>query len=147
MSRPTTRIFLALITFLLTSAAGAQDFDKCISGQIRVQSFGEVKVTRENYCYDQELVNFVSESCRHRKCEAFRGAYRYYAQDFLGPFGTPGFKLCRELGGSPEIVDFFAKGAFQRSDRCVFKDGFVDTDTLFDFYILRDGPEDDTSRP
>jgi len=130
---------LALV-FMTAAIAGEKDSVKCTEGKIRTSAFGETVITRAKICHGEMIENFASASCRNKKCSAFKVRKRYYIHEFLSDVGTPGFKLCRELGGAPEIVDISVDGSWHRTDRCVFKDGFVDTDSLLDFYIDRDDP-------
>ena len=52
--------------------------------------------------------------------------------------GKPGFKLCRELRGEPQIVKFYAEKKFYKLDRCLFSDGsFADTGFLLSHYLER----------
>lgn len=117
--------------------AEEKKYKKCEAAKIRIETFSEVKVLEEKICYGEDIANFTSASCKKQKCSAYKAPKRYYMHEFLGPMGTPGFKLCREVGGTPEIVEIFVGDLWHRTDRCVFKDGFVDTDSLLDFYIDR----------
>lgn len=134
------RYFVSLLLIALTTSAVAEEkkHKKCEESKIRIETFSEVKTIEEKICYGEEVVNFTSLSCKKQKCSAFKFPKRFYISEFLGPMGTPGFKLCREVGGSPEIVEIFVGGLWYRTDRCLFKDGFVDTDSLLDFYIDRE---------
>ena len=134
------QFFASFFIVIISTSAIAQEriAEKCVDGKIRVVTFSETKVYREKICYSDNVVNFHSASCKKQKCSAFKVQKRYYIGEFIGAIGTPGFKLCREMGGAPEIVEVFAEGLWHSTDRCIFRDGFVDTDTLLDFYIDRE---------
>ncbi|AFY00794.1 hypothetical protein Bdt_1094 [Bdellovibrio bacteriovorus str. Tiberius] len=69
---------------------------------------------------------------------AFHSKNKFAFEQFLSDTGKPSFKLCRKLGGKPELLDFQAATKTYKLDRCLFKDAsFVDTDTLLAHYIQR----------
>lgn len=116
----------------------AESFE-CESGKISQVTFGKKKQTFSRYCYNADKTNIYSEDCLEHRCMAFKNPKRYLIDDLLSPVGKPGFKLCRELGAKPEIIEFSAKGKKYKLDRCLFDDGnFVDTDYLLYFYLKKE---------
>lgn len=122
------------ILFITTNAQALT----CEPGKIRSFTNFEEQVTEAEYCYNSDFNELYSKSCENQKCSAFVSQKVFVAKDLkTHGFGTPGFKLCRLLNGKPEIIDFWANGEWQHLDRCNFEDGFVDTGTLYQFYLKR----------
>ncbi len=135
------KVFISLFLFMST-AAFAADY-RCVEGEIRQTVQGIENVRKSSYCYAMDMSEIVSKNCRKQNCSAYRVGKRYYAKELLSRNGTPGFRLCRELGGEPEILSFLAEDTFHETDRCAFPDGaFVSTDSLMDFYLDRSSPEE-----
>ncbi len=131
-------INLYLLFFVISSVAASENSQlTCISGKIKVTAFGDETIQREKFCFDKDFAGIYSSSCRKNDCQAFKNPKRYYPNELYTKYGSPGFKLCRALQGTPEIIEFYAEKEWHGTDRCTFSDGFVDTDTLLDYYLDR----------
>ncbi len=124
-------VITVVTTILAPTISFANDKWLCQDGKISVVEFGNETTSDSQYCYNSDKTALISKDCAGGSCPAVQLKKIYSASELLSPSGKPGFKLCRELGGSPQIISFLASGKFYKLDRCVFKEGsFVDTDTL-----------------
>ena len=127
----------ATLSFFLVSISYAAEFS-CVSGNLRQVEFGKIKTESAEYCFNKDQTILISKNCQSMTCEAFKGNRKYRIDELLSQMGKPAFKLCRNLGGQPELVEFSVSNRFYKLDRCLFRDGsFVDTDYLLSFYLKR----------
>ncbi|MBL7545302.1 MAG: hypothetical protein JNL11_15900 [Bdellovibrionaceae bacterium] len=90
------------------------------------------------YCFNEEKTILLSKNCQTKKCSAFDYPYKFKIDQLLSEMGKPSFKLCREIGGKPELLEFYVDNKPYKLDRCLFNDGsFVDTDFLLSYYLER----------
>ena len=130
------KYFISLL-LLATIPAHADEF-QCVSGRFSWLEHSVEQIKKANYCYSEDKAEIVSKNCRDQSCSAYKVGKRFYPEELLSPIGTPGFRLCRELGAEPEIVSFEVDKEFYETDRCTFPNGaFVSTDLLLDFYLDR----------
>ena len=110
---------------------------RCEKGQIRSVTAGKAEVTDVTFCYDKATKSqLFSPNCRSKKCVAFEYPEGLRFKDFVGPTGSPGFKVCRKVGGVPRIVEFSVSGKWYKLDQCNFQDGsFVNSDYLAHYYF------------
>ncbi|OFZ16221.1 MAG: hypothetical protein A2Z20_00100 [Bdellovibrionales bacterium RBG_16_40_8] len=100
--------------------------------------FGKVKEEVVEYCYNENKTKLLSKSCYQPKCKALNVIKKYKFTELFSQVGKPGFKLCRELKGTPQIIEFYVDKKPYKLDRCLFSDGsFVDTDHLLSQYLER----------
>lgn len=127
---------IVFLFFLLPSLVGA---NSCYTGSFRLREAKGYKVHRQRYCTNLNRNSLISFNCRRKECKAYQSFRPIEMKKLLSPFGKPGFKLCRELGGEPKLVEFFVDKKWYKLDRCLFKqdDSFVDTDTLMAEYLKR----------
>lgn len=115
----------------------AQTFT-CVSGSIMQREYGVIKRKNLDYCFNKDKNKFFSKNCINQKCKAFERIKKYQINELSHAIGNPGFKLCRDLQGRPELLEFYAENKIYKLDRCLFKDGsFADTDSLLSFYLKR----------
>jgi hypothetical protein len=71
-------------------------------------------------------------SCINSKLEN-----KIISKKLVSRIGNPAFKFCHKIGGSPQILEFFADSKWWKLDRCIFKekDFYVDTGYLFGKYL------------
>ena len=51
--------------------------------------------------------------------------------EIINPIGSPGFKICNQIKGSPQIIEIWNSKEWLSSDRCIFLDGsFIDNGSL-----------------
>lgn len=55
---------------------------------------------------------------------------------FIRDVGSPGFNICHELKGSPQIYDIKVQGQWEQFERCYWKNSkeFVDISDLIEIY-------------
>lgn len=128
---------LSKIILIAGLFAHAEEPLQCEKGQIRSVTSGKVTVTDFKYCYDKATKSqLFSPNCRSKKCVAFDYPEELRFKEFIGPTGSPGFKVCRKVGGIPQIVEFSVSGKWYKLDQCVFQDGsFVNSDYLAHYYF------------
>ncbi len=120
------------------STANAAEKLECVSGKITQVEFGKKKEEIAEYCFNSDKTILLSKNCQQKKCKAFDDGRRFKVSELVSQTGKPSFRLCRELGAQPEIVDFFVKNQPYRLDRCLFKDGsFADAEFLLAHYLER----------
>lgn len=131
-----------LVLFTLISgliSLNIQAKETCGPGVIQYLDEGKEIVERKRFCLeDSELNKFIySESCKGRACKPLTDfALETIELGGRHDIGSPLFKLCREIGGSPQIITFsFDKVEDYKGSRCLFKDGtFVSNGLLMHVY-------------
>lgn len=124
-------IFSFFLFLSLSLSVGATD--KCFeskSGYILKQK--EIS-TKENICSIefQDKIFYVSKKCFDQKklipcSHGFQEPLKEMEiKGLLGEFGSPGFKICYELKGEPQIFTFKSpvSNEIEETDRCLFKNG------------------------
>lgn len=80
------------------------------------------------------MIFYVSKSCLDHQCEILkRKKKKLVLKDYHHNIGSPGFKLCEELGGVPQIFEFAKDkkiGLWQSTERCFFNNDFVEISLL-----------------
>lgn len=131
-------VILSSLVLIFSFTAEARDLACVSSGKIVQIEFGKKKQEAAAYCFNKEKTVLLSKSCQRKNCKAFENKKKFKIENFLAPMGKPGFRFCRELGGRPEIVEFFVEDKPYKLDRCLFTSGdFADTDFLLSHYIER----------
>lgn len=132
-----------LITILLSSIGFAKE--SCTKGSIRYIHNKKIKKENIVFCIDQDKRDkfIYSKNCKGLMCDQVKEPWRKGID--LGKYpssvGSPGFKVCRELGGSPQIIEFqINDGEWNQSSRCMFNNKtFVSNNLLIKLwkpYIL-----------
>lgn len=128
---------LSSILFFSLSSARAEDLI-CGAGKIVLVEFGQEKIEKSVYCFNKNKNVLISKSCLKKNCRAFEDKRKFKLDELLSPMGKPSFRLCRELSGKPELLEFYVENKSYKLDRCLFNDGsFVDTDFLLSHYLER----------
>jgi hypothetical protein len=82
------------------------------------------------------MVFYISKSCLDNKCEILKKKKsRVHIKDYYSNTGSPGFKLCTELSGVPQIFEYRSKknAQWQSTSRCLFSNrDFVEISLLID---------------
>ncbi|QDK47387.1 hypothetical protein DOM22_05930 [Bdellovibrio sp. ZAP7] len=103
---------------------------------MRETTDGKTTEIKATYCYNEDKTILTSTSCQKLDCKT---AFKFKFIDknkVLNTTSNPGFNICRELKGTPQIVEFKVGQDWHRLDRCTFKDGnFVSTSELMGFYL------------
>ena len=110
---------------------------ECFNGKLRYIAFFKVQIIQAKYCTNRDRTALYSLSCKNKNCDAFKQIFTINEDALYSEVGKPGFRLCREVGGDPQIIEFSANKKWYKLDRCLFTsdDSFVDTGTLLDFYL------------
>lgn len=123
-----------LLALLLPINVSATDLE-CDTSQIRALVFGRTETSTATFCTNEMRTNLFSKNCQKNHCAALAAASRRIDISQLNTeVGKPGFKLCRLLGGKPELIEFLFRNTWYRLDRCLFDSdqSFVDTGTLLE---------------
>ncbi|WP_413294786.1 hypothetical protein ACLSU7_06705 [Bdellovibrio sp. HCB185ZH] len=108
----------------------------CEQGQLRETTDGKTTEIKAFYCYNEDKTILTSKSCQKLDCKTAFKAKFIDKSKVTNTTSNPGFNICRELKGTPQIVEFKAGQDWHRLDRCTFKDGsFVSTSELVGYYL------------
>jgi len=123
-----------VILFFTTCGVSANN---CYDGKIRLRRFGKYELSMSKYCTNNESTILIGYTCRSKSCDALNKKIMLDDGTLYSEVGKPGFKLCRELGGDPQIVEFLVSKRWYKLDRCLFvSDGsFIDTGTLMKAHL------------
>ena len=122
-------ILISLIFSLISLEVFAKE--ECVDGKLRYRHSRKMKTLDASYCYNSNKTTLRSKgkSITVPKVELDSSILDTAV-------GKPGFNICFEYGGTPQIVEFYADRKWWKLDRCIFKDGsFVDTGTLLSDYF------------
>lgn len=126
-----------IILFFVPTSIFALEL-KCAAGKIEQTEFGKTKIEKSEYCFNKNKTLLISKPCYQSHCEKSLSQKKFKMSELFSDIGKPGFKLCRELNGRPEIITFFVENVPYKLDRCLFKEGnFIDTDYLLSLYLER----------
>lgn len=119
-----------MIALILAIVASAEEFECLSGGKLRFLALGSRHEESSSYCFDKTRSLFLSRSCHERECAAKKAkGCEVPAEKLRGEVGTPGFKLCKAVGGEPQILEFHDGKKWWSMDRCLFlADGsYMDT--------------------
>lgn len=128
------KFMLYLILFLSFEVYGSER--QCVVGLISQVQNAKIVEEKSHFCFNKDKTEFVSYGCQ--KFECVHIVAPVYLEKFLSEFGAPGAKICRHLGGAPEIIEFHVEGAAYKLDRCLLKNEFINTD-LFLWFLKSKG--------
>ena len=122
--------FLVLISFFSLSSLASEKCFESKSGYILKQK----EITQKEYVCSvefQEKIFYVSKKCFDQKkslpcAHGFQEPIKVMEiKGLLGEFGSPGFKICYELKGEPQIFTFKSaiSNEVEETNRCLFKNG------------------------
>ena len=114
---------IAFLLFTLSMQA------KCINGKIEYIFNRKKIIEKSSYCFGDEL---ISQKCSHKKCSQIEQPPRpIKIPDYTSQYGTPGFKLCFALQGSPQIMKYWNEKDWIATSRCIFtKDEYIEIEAL-----------------
>ena len=100
---------LALWMMGWTNVHAASPMNCTKEGKIRHRYNGKMRVEAAKYCVDSSKTRLFSIDCK--KCRMEDHDFDFIdLSDLMGTVGSPGFKLCRRVGGQPQIVSFLFNG-------------------------------------
>lgn len=128
---------LSSLLLVISLSAFAQPTLKCEKGVLRETTDGKTTEVKASYCFNEDKTVLTSASCKKLDCAvAFNRKKNLDLSKVQNETSNPGFNICRELEGKPQIVEFKVGSDWHRLDRCTFKDGsFVSTSELVGFYM------------
>lgn len=112
---------------------------ECFPVTTKIIFQGKAETAKNQLCKKRTkdgMLFFVSKSCEKDQCEILkRTPKNLIIKKYKDSIGSPGFKLCQELGGVPQIFEFqldLAKEKkWQTSERCYFeREDFVEISLL-----------------
>lgn len=110
--------------------------DICQDYQVKIIFERKAVLSKETLCSHKSsdnMIFYVSKNCADSKCDILkRKKTDLVIKDYTSNIGSPGFKLCNELGGIPQIFEFAPVGSklWQSADRCLFEKDFVEISLL-----------------
>lgn len=126
------KTFITLF-FLSTNLMASE----CQEKDIKIIFDRKPVLTKEVICLKKtadNMVFYVSKSCATGKCDVLKKKKTLLKiENFYSNMGSPGFKLCEELGGVPQIFEFknTKDVSFQSAERCLFsKNDFLENSLL-----------------
>tara|TARA_R110002072_G_scaffold534_7_gene4219 strand:+ start:115086 stop:115481 length:396 start_codon:yes stop_codon:yes gene_type:complete len=112
--------------------------EECNVGTIEFTNKQKKIQKKMSFCFDQDKRDkyIYSKNCKGLKCKPLLLPEKRPVDISKYKFsvGSPGFKVCRELKGSPQIIKYqLGKDKkWNQSARCIFDDEtFVSTNLLF----------------
>ena len=116
----TTQLFFCFLVFSIEASEKS-----CEKYNIKIIFDKKPIVSSEEMCSfidEDNSLYYMSKSCLFYGCEVLKKKKtRLVISNYLGKIGSPGFKLCNELGGVPQIFEFQKKSkAWQNTERCLF---------------------------
>jgi hypothetical protein len=134
---------LLMTLFFLSTTISAKEV--CSTGKIKYTYKQKEKIEVVDMCEDiNGLGEFVySPDCKGLECKVLKDPFKrpVNLKKYSSSIGSPGFKVCRELKGSPQIIKYqFKSKAWKQDSRCIFnKKSFVSNAILMKIwkdYIL-----------
>lgn len=116
---------MKIVTVILLLLSHKIYAETCEEVKVRIIFNKKAVITKEILCQIKtvdHMLFYISKSCADNACEIMkRKKYRLLIKDYNSNLGSPGFKLCTELDGVPQIFEF-SKGSdiWESSERCLF---------------------------
>lgn len=112
----------------------------CGEGAIEWMDLGTRKTETRIICTNEDATILLSERCFKGECAEFNTDRRWTFRELHAPVGRAGHHLCRQLGGTPQLIKFHIENEAWPLDRCLFESGeFVDTGLLMDRLVIGPG--------
>lgn len=134
------------VLLILLFSLPAYSAEKCEQGEVRYIHNKKSISQKLKFCVEEtNRGSFVlSDSCSGKACKLLENpaARPVDLTSYKGTVGSPGFKVCRELGGQPQIFEYKFNSAedWTKDSRCIFSEkDFVSNDvllTLWKDYML-----------
>lgn len=128
-----------LIFTLFITCSMVVDASECGPGKIKY-IFNQKEVIKDiDLCVLEEKrgIILLSPSCKDQSCKEIMDPHKrpINLSKYSETLGSPGFKVCKELGGKPQILEFLFpskyKKDWQQSSRCIFNENtFVSNNFL-----------------
>lgn len=91
----------------------------------------------QDYCIDKKTSVLFNDACKEKAClKPFKKSYEEILEGKRSGFGTTGFWVCHNLGGSPQIIKVIGQGnELTTMDRCMLKNGGVIDSVSLELYF------------
>lgn len=125
----------SLLIFLLAIfSVGLMAKEKCSEGTIQY-IYKKKKIEKKlSFCFDEDKRDkyIYSKNCKGLKCKQLLIPEKrpVNIKQYKSSIGSPGFKVCRELGGSPQIIKYSFGKKWNQSSRCIFDDSTFASNNL-----------------
>ena len=126
------------IALLLTFSTFAGEI--CSSGKIKYTFKQKEKIESVQLCESSDKYGemIYSKNCKGLKCKILKEPFKrpVNLKKYAQAIGSPGFKVCRELKGSPQIIKYqINKSEWKQDSRCIFnKSTFVSINVLMEIW-------------
>lgn len=101
----------------------------CNDYKIKIVYNKKDQLSKEKMCTfidEDKTLYYMSESCLFYGCSVLKKKKENLViPDYHSKIGSPGFKLCLELGGLPQILEFSLpsdNGHWQSTERCLLNE-------------------------
>lgn len=113
---------IMLFIFFNTLVANAED---CVLAKTKIIYEGKSQIENEVLCTkrtNEKMLFYVSKSCAEDRCDILTmPKHKLEIKNYKSLTGSPGFKLCEALSGTPQIFEFnITNKNWQVSERCFF---------------------------
>lgn len=122
-----------IIFLLIVSSFQVGAEEVCKNGEIRYMHNQKYVSNVQRFCMEKNKV--YSLGCKGNKCDFLQSPEKRPVDisQSNSTLGSPGFKVCRALGGQPQIFEyrFSDQKDWTEDSRCIFgKDEFVSNDMI-----------------
>jgi hypothetical protein len=119
---------------ILSAISFGNVYSECLDGKIKYIERSKEVIKPESYCYDSDLNIFMSSKpcAQGKECQIMNlETIVVKTSEVAGVTGSLGFKICNKFHGTPQIIEYWAKGSWASTSRCLFSDGsFIDTASM-----------------
>ncbi len=98
----------------------------CIDGKIKYLERKKEIILNDRYCFDRLLRSILSvKKCDNNKeCLVNNpGPFLLKLKDINSERGSVGFKICDNLKGVPQFIEYWDGANWVHTSRCIFNDG------------------------
>lgn len=123
-----------ILGLFLTATASAQNCEKM---ELRYIYNKKEVLEKTEVCQfkEKEVSYFSSKSCMTKKCDLLtEKSEKIKVLNLYTQIGSPGFNLCRHLGGFGQIIKLKNKKETLETERCLKGKDFVEISLLIDTY-------------
>lgn len=128
---------VVLMLVIHGESALAKEALRCGLTLVRHRAYGIVKEEKVQACINNNGTALYSANCQKAAClEKYKNRHLPRLKGYSSTLGSPTFRLCRDLGGRPQVIDFKFGSQWHPLDRCLLDDKtFVDSGTLYGNYF------------
>jgi hypothetical protein len=120
-----------LFVFILAEVHACEEFEIKIIYDKKAEYSKEILCTKKTA---DNMIFYLSKGCVDDACDVLkRKKNTLVIKNYNSQIGSPGFKICAELGGIPQIFEFKKSHStkWESTERCLFeKNEFVEISLL-----------------